>query len=89
MLVAWYPVDGRVITNDSAAHVAAAVRRFAVEPSSLGIPGTSASLTFRTQLPAAITDFQERSAPTAALIGLFLLGPAGAFVAVLLLGLRC
>lgn len=88
VLVAWFPIDATVLTNDSAPRAAAALRRFAVEPSSLGVSGTDASLDFRTQLPAEIADFQERSAPTASLIGLFLLGPAGAFIAVLLLALR-
>lgn len=85
---AWYPIDASAITAGDAAQIAAQLRRFAVEPSTLDIPRAPQTLAFRTDLPAELVAFSARAAPSIALIALFALGPAGALAAVLLLGLR-
>jgi putative ABC transport system permease protein len=88
LIEAWYPIDVAAITADDAPHIAAHLRRFAVEPSPLDIPRATQALAFRTDLPAELVAFSARAAPSTALIALFALGPAGALAAVLLLGLR-
>ena len=85
---AWLPVDATRIDPGEVTLVAAAVRRFVVQTQPLNVSGTDAALSFRTDLPSELADFTAHSAPSIAMISLFAIGPAGAFAAVLLLGLR-
>jgi putative ABC transport system permease protein len=85
---AWLPVDTTRIDTAEATSVASTVRRFVVQTQPLNVAGSDAALSFRTDLPSELTDFTARSAPSTAMITLFAIGPAGAFGAVLLLGLR-
>lgn len=88
VISAWYPIDARALTIDSAAAAGADVRRFVAKPQPLSLGPSDQPLGFRSGLPAALAESAARSGPPTALMALFALGPAGALAAVLLLGLR-